>query len=336
MRGLVGICSVLGIAVAVFCMAASSVLARDREPDTGPAVVVSIAPIHSLVTMVMDGVATPRLLLPQGASPHAYALRPSDARALARARLVIWVGPSLEGFLEKPLASLVARGEIMGLMAAPGLILHQVRRGGAWPGHSSSDSPSPAKSEHGDHGHGHPGDAGGFDPHIWLDPRNGVAMVRAITGALARLDPANAPRYRDNARRAEVRLGSLDRTLAARLGPIRERPYVVFHDAYRYFEARYGLKAVGSIVVDTDRRPGIKRLKEIRARIRETGAACVLAEPQFSPRVAATVVEGSGARIGVLDPLGAKLAPGPGLYFSLLNSLADDLIGCLAGATRRR
>jgi len=336
MRGLVGICSVLGIAVAVFCTAASSVLARDREPDTGPAVVVSIAPIHSLVTMVMDGVATPRLLLPQGASPHAYALRPSDARALARARLVIWVGPALESFLEKPLASLVARGEIMGLMAAPGLILHQVRRGGAWPGHSSSNAHASRDADHGNHGDGHPGEAGGHDPHIWLDPRNGIAMVQAIAGALARLDPPRAARYRDNARRARARLASLDRTLAARLEPVRGRPYVVFHDAYRYFEARYGLNAVGSIVVAADRRPGIKRLKEIRGRLRETGAACVFAEPQFSPRIAATVVEDSGARIGVLDPLGSGLAPGPGQYSSLLNSLADDLVRCLAGAARWR
>lgn len=331
MKRLAAVGAVLGLAVAVLCMAGRGAAARDGGPDAGPGVVASIAPIHSLAAMVMEGVATPRLLVPRGASPHGYALRPSDAQALAHARLVIWVGPALERFLEKPLSSLVERGEILALMKAPGLVLHPARRGGAWPGHSAPDAHASEQRNHGDHGDDHHGGAAQVDPHIWLDPMNGVAMVQAIAGALGRLDPANARRYRDNARRAGARLGSLDATLAARLGPVRRTPYVVFHDAYQYFEARYGLQAVGSIVVAADRRPGIRRIQEIRARLKETGAACVFAEPQFSPRIAATVVEGSGARIGVLDPLGSALEPGSGLYVALLTRLADDLLGCLAG-----
>ncbi len=297
-----------------------------REPGGAPTVVASIAPIHSLAAMVMTGVGEPRLLLPRGASPHGYALKPSDARLLSRADLVIWVGPQLESFLAKPFAVLVAAEKVLTLVTAPRVATRPARHGGAWEDEADAEARGRA------HEH-HDGEAGAarIDPHVWLDPVNGAAMVEAIAAALARTDSANAGRYRANARRAVQRLKDLDATLRARLAAVRPIPFIVFHDAYAYFEAHYGLRAVGSVVVGSDRRPGIKRLTEIRARLRRTGAVCVFAEPQFSPAIAATVVEGTGARIGVLDPLGVGLAPGPDLYGKLLMGLAASLIDCLSG-----
>jgi zinc transport system substrate-binding protein len=231
-------------------------------------VVVSIAPVHSLAAMVMDGVATPRLLLSGGMSPHDFALKPSHARALDRARLVIWVGPGLERFLVKPLVTLGRHAQKLALIKTPGLILRPTRGGGLW---ETSDR-GPSAGHHGLEAGGHePAIGRGIDPHIWLDPRNAMAMVGEIARVLARMDAPNGARYRANMRRAIGEIAALDAALAARLAPIRRVPYFVFHDAYGYFEGHYRLNAVGAVVVAPDRRPGIKRLQAIRASFRVPG-----------------------------------------------------------------
>ena len=148
--------------------------------------------------------------------------------------------------------------------------------------------------------------------------------------SLSEADPANAGRYRANGKAALARLDSLDEELKAALAPVKDAPFVVFHDAYQYFEAHYGLTAVGSISVSEGRAPGAKRLREVREKIAETGARCVFAEPQFQPALVATVVEGTAARTGVLDPVGADLAEGPEAYAELLRGLAGALNKCLA------
>ena len=259
-------------------------------------------------------------------SPHNTSLKPSDARALARARLVIWVGPGLERFLVKPLATLARHSRKLALGSAPGLILRAQRRGGLW------QTPNPGAGT-GQNQRVHPGAAlgPGRDPHIWLDPRNAIAMIDAIARVLARMDAANGARYRANGQRAVARISALDAALSARLKPYRGVPYFVFHDAYGYFEGRYGLSAMGAVLMAANRRPGIKRLRAIRARLRLRGAACVFAEPQFAAARAATVTRGTGARMGVLDPMGVGLVPGPKLYPALLKGLADGLLNCLAG-----
>lgn len=298
--------------------------AQAAENGKAPAVVASIAPVHSLAAMVMDGVAVPRLLVSGGASPHDFALKPSHARALARARLVIWVGPGLEHFLVKPLATLARRAQKLALVKTPGLILRPARGGGLW--ETSGRGRRAVPQAHESQAHEQPGG----DLHIWLDPRNAIAMVREIARVLARMDAPNGARYLANMRRAVAGITALDVALEARLASVRRVPYFVFHDAYGYFEGRYGLNAVGAVVVAPNRRPGIKRLKAIRARLQFARAACVFTEPQFAPALAATITEGTGAGVGVLDPVGVGLVPGPGLYPALLRGLADGLIACLA------
>ncbi|MDP6706083.1 MAG: zinc ABC transporter substrate-binding protein [Alphaproteobacteria bacterium] len=282
-----------------------------------PKVVVTVPPLHSLTALVMAGRGEPALLLPGGASPHVYVLKPSDARKLARADIVIRVGESLETFLEKPLVGLAAEARVITLADEAGLRRLPVRQGGVW------EKADEAAAEHDHH-------EGGVDPHLWLDPRNAQAIIAIVAAALSRADPEGAETYAQNARAAAERISALESELQARLGPVRERPYVVFHDAYQYFERSFALNAVGAVAVSPERPPGARRLLEIRAKIRADGAACVFSEPQYRPRLVETIVEGTGAKTAVLDPLGAALAPGPEAYFGLMRNLAAALAACLA------
>jgi zinc transport system substrate-binding protein len=275
-----------------------------------PAVVVSILPLHSLAAAVMQGAGSPQLLVDGGSSPHAFSLRPSTARALADADLVVWVGPEMESFLVSPLAR--HRGQVLTLLDAPGM---RVLAG-----------PHQAHAEpHSLHHHA----SGERDPHLWLDPRNAIAIAAALVQAVIELDPARAALYRANGERLQARLQGLDKALARRLEPLRERPFLVFHDAYRYLETRYGLHSVGAAVIGPERRPGARRLQELRAEVQASGARCVFSEPQFASGLLEVLTEDSQARAAVLDPLGADLEPGPDAYFLLMGRLADQLAACL-------
>ncbi|NYZ13012.1 zinc ABC transporter substrate-binding protein ZnuA [Azospirillum sp. RWY-5-1] len=291
-----------------------------------PKVVASIKPVHSIVAAVMQGVGEPQLVVKGAASPHTYALKPSDARALQDARLVFWVGPELEGFLAKPLKVNATKARAVSLMGIPGLPLLETREGGAW-----------EEDDHGhSHGHSHAHEHGHDDheehnAHIWLDPRNVRLMVGAVAETLAKADPANAAAYSANATAYAARIDALDAELERTLAPLRDRPFVVFHDAYPYLENRYDLNAVGAITVNPERRPSAKRLKEIRAKIAGLDAACVFAEPQFEPALVNTIIEGTGARKGVLDPEGADIPDGPDLYPTLMRRNAAALVDCLKG-----
>jgi len=303
-----------------------------RAAGDGPAVVVSLKPVHSLVAGVMEGVGEPRLLVAGAASPHAYSLRPSDARALSEADLVFWVGPGMETFLVRSMASLAGGAEVVTLSRAAGVRLLENRASGAWEAHDEHEhethgAQDEAHDENPVEGHGPGLDA--YNLHIWLDPDNAAAIVEAAVAALSRADPGHAADYRRNGEALRARLTALDRELASHLAPVRERPFVVFHDAYPYFERHFDLNAVGAITLSPDRAPGAQRLSEIRAKIEELGAACVFSEPQFTPSVVRTVVAGTSARQGALDPLGVDLAAGPEAYFALMRDLAGSLRKCL-------
>lgn len=275
-----------------------------------PRVIASIQPLHSLVAGVMKGVGVPALMVSGNASEHNFALKPSDARRLAAAQLVIMVDPAYETFMKRlpPAAAVVAMAQL------PGIVRKPLREGGLW--------------EH-DHDH-HDEHEASTDFHVWLDPTNAKIAVQAIADALSRLDTANAPLYTANAANLQARLDALDAELAGRLAPLAARPYVVFHDAYHYFEARYGLSPAGSITIDPDRPVSAKRLASLRDRLKKAGAPCVFREPQFSGSVVETLARSAGARVGVLDPQGAALPPGPDQYFSLMTGLAQSLTECLA------
>jgi zinc transport system substrate-binding protein len=290
-------------------------------------VVASIVPVHSLVAGVMEGAGAPHLLVPGSASLHSFTMRPSDARRLEQAQVVFWIGPTFETFLGRPLKALARDARVVALIDADGVAPLPFREGGPWEAHTHEGAEAQGSHEHG-HAHGH--EHQGTDGHIWLDPRNAVAMTKAIAGTLGSADPANRARYEANAGRLVARIEALDGQLAASLATAKGKPYIVFHDAYQYLEARYGLTPAGSITVSPEMSPGAKRLSEIRTRITGERAICVFAEPQFEPRLVASLVQGTRARTASLDPEGARVDPGPDAYFTLMTSIADSLMRCLS------
>jgi zinc transport system substrate-binding protein len=303
--------AVLRFSLAIVLLLALSPAVRAAAPR----VETTIQPVHSLVAGVMAGIATPGLLIRGGGSPHAHALRPSEARRLQDADVVFWIGPILETFLSRPLGSLAHRARRVALIDSHGLTRHPLRHGGAW-------------DDNDGHDHGHEKE-GGLDAHVWLDPRNAAVMTRTIADTLAAVDPSRAARYRANAANQIARIEQLERRLATALSSLREQPYIVFHDAYQYFEKRFGLRPAGAVTIAPDRPPGARRLSALRAHIRATGARCIFIEPQFTPRTAAIIIEGTKARIAVLDPVGADIAPGADAYFMLMERLGASLADCL-------
>ncbi len=283
-------------------------LACAASAAAAPKVLVTIKPIHSLVAGVMEGQGTPDLLIGGALSEHSYELKPSGARKIGEAGLIFEVGPDMETYLNSALSRLGAK--VVALEYAPGVKRIAARRGGLW----------------GDEDHDH----GPTDPHIWLDPQNAVAMTRQIAVSLAAADPAHAPAYRANAAKQIAALTALDRELAAKLAPLHGRPYLVFHDAYHYFEARYGLSSAGAVTVAPDRPVGARRIADLRQAVAAGRVICLFREPQFPPKLIETLDADTKARVGVLDPLGADLPPGPALYPRLLRDLAQSLASCLS------
>lgn len=285
-----------------------------------PKVVASVKPIHALVSAVMGNLGTPALIVSGAASPHTYSLKPSDAQALQSADLVFWTGHGLELFLEDSIATLAPRAKIVELSAAPGIELLPPRQSGTFEQHA--DDPAETGG-----GHAHEE----RDMHFFLDPENAKVMVAVIADQLAAADPEHAELYRANAATETADLDALIAETAARLAPVKDRPFVVFHDAYQYFEKRFGLTVAGSVTVSPEITPGADRINAIRDKLKTLAAACVFAEPQFDPRMVNVLIEGTSARHGVLDPEGATLEEGPGLYRRLIENLATSLVDCLGG-----
>jgi zinc transport system substrate-binding protein len=281
-----------------------------------PQVAADVAPVHSIVARVMTGVGEPGLILPPGASPHGHALRPSEARRLQEADLVVWVGPALTPWLADPIATLAPGAALLTLAEAPGVETLPMRAGGPFEAHGDDepDVHAPVAT----------------DGHIWLDPDNAVAAAQAVADALAGLDPGNAAIYAANRDDFAAETVALTRSLVERLAPLRGRPYLVFHDGYQYFERRFDLPSAGSVALHDADAPGTARIAAIRDRVRAEGVVCAFAEPEFEPALLATVIEGTAARLGTLDGLGAGLEPGPDLYPALVRGLADGLEACLA------
>jgi zinc transport system substrate-binding protein len=315
----------LALSALALCLAVSPAVAA-------PKVIASVVPVHGIVSAVMGETGQPELLLSGSMSEHRATFTPQQISELGKADIVFIVGQGLEAKLSQMSGSEAVNGKrFVELSTAPGIATLPIREGGAWEAH---DHDHGHDHDH-DHGHSHEEEKAegvlSFDPHVWLDPENAKAMAAAVAAELAKADPANAAIYTSNADAFARSLDALSGEIAAELAPVKAVPYVVFHDAYQYFETRFGLSAAGSIADVSAKAPSAKRLKEVRAKIAEVKAACVFREPQYDGKVVRTVIEGTGAREGVLDPLGADIAPGAGAYQQLLGRLADDLRACLAG-----
>ncbi|MBK5302425.1 MULTISPECIES: metal ABC transporter solute-binding protein, Zn/Mn family [Gammaproteobacteria] len=277
-------------------------------------VLTSIKPLQLIAAAVQDGVAVPEVLLPPGASPHNYALRPSDVRKVQSVELVYWIGPDMEGFLPR-----VLKGRTLPSIAVqdlPGLKLR----------HFAEDNHSDAE-EADEHDHDHR--PGNLDAHLWLSPINARVIASKMATDLSAVDPANAARYQSNLKAFDERLDALDLRLKARLAGIAGKPYFVFHEAFDYFEDAYGLKHTGVFSVAAEVQPGAQHVAAMRTRLQEVGKTCVFSEPPLRPRLAETLVAGLPVKLAELDALGGYTPATAQGYEQLLEKLGNDLAGCL-------
>jgi zinc transport system substrate-binding protein len=254
------------------------------------------------------------LIVEGNASPHSFALRPSQARLLENAQLVFWIGPELEAFLAKSIPTIASGATSVALIEAPGVEILDYRDA----------------EEFEEHDHEHDHSEGSTDPHIWLDPANAKAMVDAISRALSTADPENGALYAANAEAMNLQLTELDREIRSRLESVQGKNFMVFHDGYGYFEKHFGIASVGAITINPEIPAGAERLNQIRKKITERSVTCVFSEPQFDPKLVAVVSEGLDVKTGILDPIGSTLESGPELYFSVLRQMADSLANCLS------
>lgn len=322
-------------------LASAAILSAGTAQAQAPQVIVSIKPIHSLVAAIMKGVGEPGLIVEGAASPHTYTMKPSNAQKLQDANVVFWVGHGLEAFLDKPLDALGGDATVVALEDAPGLTKLKFREGGAFEAHDHGEheaeedhaahADADGHAETGEHHHHH--EEGEFDMHLWLDPVNAKAMADEIEKTLVKVDPANADTYAANAKALEEKLDALDKELADTVAPVKDKPFIVFHDAYQYFEHRYHVRVAGSITVSPENMPGAERISEIHKKVGDLGATCVFAEPQFEPKLIKVVTEGTAAKSGTLDPEAATLTEGPDLYFDLMRGIATSLKTCLSEAS---
>lgn len=276
-------------------------------------VLATIKPVQLISAALLDGIDEPAVLLPPGVSPHAFALRPSDRRALASAERIYWVGPNLERFLEDILHD---NGNARELMEIPGLTLREY------------------EEEHAEHGHDHHGhhhDEGSLDAHIWLSPDNALVLARWMAADLAPLYPAQQDKLQSNLQRFEQQLAALDADLKSRFAPLKGKSYFVFHDAYAYLEEHLGIQHTGVFSLSHEVQPGARHVNELREQLRSAGRACVFSEPQFTPRLVNSLTEGLPVDSAQLDPLGADTPASADGYMQMLGGLTDSLASCLEG-----
>ena len=303
-------------------------------------VVASIKPIHSLISYVMDGVGTPGLLVDGSSSPHTFQLKPSHATMLQEADIVFWIGEDLESFLETPLESIAKDAKQVTLMESEDIEMLKFREKNVFDDHDDHgdehddhdehgdehDEHEEHEDEHDDHAHHDGHNHGEFDIHFWLDPEIAKTIVQIAAKEISEIDPANASKYEANAAKA---LNKLDQLINDTRGKInKDATYVVFHDAFQYFEQRFGIEVIGALTVNPEILPGAKQLAEIREVIEHEAVNCLFSEPQFNPTIAETIASDTGVKAAVLDPLGAELEPGKDLYFDLISDMASSFESC--------
>ena len=301
-----------------------------------PKVVTDITPVTSLVSQVMEGVGEPFQLLPAGASPHDHALRPSEAQALDQADVVFWIGDALSPNLDKAVDSLAGDATVVSLFDAEGTQHLASRDVAIFVQHDDHDEDHDEHKEeghddHDDHdesaheaGHGH--DHGADDPHAWLDPENAKLWLTVIAETLASQDAENADTYRANAAAGQALIDQATAEASALLAPAKDQTFAVLHDAFQYFESRFELTALGALSDSDATSPSPARMAALRDAITEAGVTCVIAEPQFDPRLVAAL--GDTLSVTEVDPLGTEITAGPALYPELIVDTARRIAGC--------
>ncbi len=302
-----------------------------------PRVAVSVSPVHSLVSGVMQGAGVPELLIPPGHSPHVQPLSPSAVKTVYGADLLVWIGPGFEVTMSKIVAQIERRERVKSLMEDANLHTLPLREQSVWGehghdhGHEEEEDEDHEDEEHEDEEHEDEGHEAALDPHVWLSTENAILIVSAFTDWIARIDSDNRDLYQSNRDKVIARIHQTREQMAALLESVKTVPYIVFHDAWQYYENERQLNAQTSVSRSADHAPAIQQIQDLNQLIRERDIRCVFREPQFESRIIPTVIEGTQARVAVLDPIGAELAPGPDMWHELMLSIATSLKTCLSG-----
>ena len=324
-------------------MATAFIATLPFSANAVPNVATDVTPIHSLVSQVMAGVGKPDLLVQSGASPHNYSLSPSEAQALQEADLVFWVGEGVTPWLERSLDNLSPDSRKVELLEVVGTTIYTYREGATFDAHDDSDHDKEKEDGHDahddlhhdeetedEHNEGDHHENSGTDPHAWLDPANGKVWLDVIAAALAEKDPDNATQYLENAAAGKADIDAAVSRIETTITQLKNKQFIVFHDAYQYFEKRFGIPAAGAISIGDASKPSPARIAEIRKVVTDLNVSCVFTEPQYNPGIVKAVFGGTGVNTsGVIDPLGSGLATGANLYLDLLIEIADDLQSCL-------
>ena len=315
-------------------------------------VVTTIKPLHSLISSVMEGVGKPSLIIEGTNNPHTFVFKPSHAEMIENADIIFWIGEDLEAFMEKPLESLAKNAKTISFMDLASIEKLKFREQNIFDDHDEHDG----HDDHDDHGHkdddhddhddhdGHDDEHDGhddhddhaghhdghnhgeFDAHIWLDPANAKEMVLEISHELSELDPSNKSKYEDNASKTIVALDKLIEEVDKSLS--KDISYIVFHDAYQYFEKRFGVIPAGALTLNPDVLPGAKQIADIQDVINDKGIKCIFSEPQYNPKIIETLGNDMNISTGVMDPLGAYIDAGPSMYSDLINQIANSIKDC--------
>ena len=291
-----------------------------------PKVVTDIPITHSLVTRVMAGIGMPDLIVDRGASPHEYSLRPSNAASLEVADLVFWISNGLTPWLDDALNTLARNAKVIELMDAKGATVLSFREGATFETHSHQHKQDEdGHDEHNEDEHA----TGNVDPHGWLDPYNGRIWLDVIATALSKIDPTNSDIYFANATQAKADIDTVISELEATLAEFRGTNFIVYHDAYQYFEKRFDVLAAGSISLGDVSDPSPARIAEVRKKVEELGIICVFSEPQFNSELVRTVTDGVSVKTRVIDSLGTQFTLGPDFYLNVLRGIAQSMASCL-------
>lgn len=282
-------------------------------------VLTTIKPLQQIATAVMQGIDNPGLLMEPGASPHTYALRPSDRRALAQTERIYWIGPELELFLQNLLER---QDNAVALLHLPQMTVRELVQS-----HNFQGDKDTVHDDHDTHGDHH--DHGSLDAHIWLSPTNAKVIARYMAEDLASLYPQQADLLQANLAAFEQRLAELDDALQARLRPLKDKPYFVFHDGYGYFEDHYGIQPRGTFSLSHEVQPGARHVNLLRQQLQAAGPSCVFTEPQFTPRLVNSLTHGLPVSVAVIDPLGSAVTVGPRGYERTLEAIGSALADCL-------
>ena len=283
-------------------------------------VVTTIKPLHSLISNVMKGVGEPSLIIEGTSNPHNFVLKPSHAKLLQDADIIFWIGEDLEAFMEKPLSSLAKDAKKISFMELGSIKKLKFRENNIF---DHDDHDGHKEDDHDDHdGHNH----GEFDAHLWLDPVNAKEMVIEISHELSNLDPANKNKYKANADKTIEVLDSLIKEVNQSLP--KDISYVVFHDAYQYFEKRFEVTSAGALTLNPDVLPGAKQIVDIQSLIKEKNIKCIFSEPQYNPKIIETLASDTNISTGTMDPLGVNLDRGVTMYSKLIMNIADSIKNC--------